>query len=318
MGTTDFSVPALKQLIASEHDVVAAYTQPDKPAGRGRAPLMPPVKVLAQELGIPVFQPDTLKEPSEIDRLAELGPDAVAVSAFGQILPQEVLDLPVFGCLNIHPSLLPRYRGPSPVASAILAGEAETGVTIMLMDAGMDTGPILAQRRVPISAEDTTGSLELRLAEEGADLLMATLPPWFEHKLAPQRQINREASYTTRISKKDGELNWQLSAEELNRRVRAFNPRPGCYTRWQGKILKVLKTRVIPSTSQVEPGLVVEIPDTAGVPAGVGTGNGILGLMEVQLEGKNAMPVADFLRGQKNFIGRKLGQGTSRRDTNKN
>ncbi len=307
MGTPDFSLPALRRLINSQYDVVAVYTQPDKPSGRGRLPGMPAAKVLAQEHGIAIFQPETLRNPLEIERLASLAPDAVIVVAFGQILPQELLDIPAFGCLNIHPSLLPRHRGSSPVASAILAGEAETGVTIMLLDAGMDTGPILSQLRVPIKSDDTTGSLEVKLAEIGADLLMKTLPQWFEHKPAPQRQLDSEASYTSRISRKDGELKWQLPAEVLELHVRAFYPWPGGYTRWQGKILKVVKAVSLPSMGQVEPGMVMELTGVADVPAGVGTGEGILGLVMVQLEGKKAMPMADFLRGQKGFIGQKLG-----------
>ncbi len=307
MGTPEFSLPALKRLIASEYDVMAVYTQPDKPVGRQRTPGMPPVKVLAQEYGIPILQPETLNNPSEIERMAGLAPDAVVVVAFGQILPQDLLDIPPFGCLNIHPSLLPRYRGASPVASAILSGDKETGVTIMLLDAGMDTGPILSQQRVPIEPEDTTGSLEGRMAESGADLLMRTLPQWFEHKLAPQRQVDRDASYTPLLSKEDGELKWQLPAEALEQRVRAFSPWPGCFTRWQGKILKVLAAVPLHSVGRVEPGLVMEVPDVAGVPAGVGTGTGILGLIMVQLEGRKAMPMADFLRGQKDFIGQTVG-----------
>ncbi len=307
MGTPEFSIPALERLIASEYEIVAVYTRPDKSAGRGRDPSMPPVKVMAQAHGIPLFQPETLKSSSEIEHLASLKPDVGIVIAFGQILPQEVLDIPGFGFLNIHPSLLPRYRGASPVASAILAGEAETGVTIMLLDAGMDTGPILARSRLSIDSEDTTESLEARLAEVGADLLIETLRRWFEQKLVPERQDNREATYTARISKNDGELNWQLPAEELVRRIRAFHPWPGCYTRWRGKTLKVLKAISLPSAERVEPGLVIEMPVESEIPVGIGTGEGILGLSLVQLEGKKSMPITDFLRGQKGFFGQKMG-----------
>ena len=307
MGTPQFSVPALERLIASEHEVVAVYTQPDRLAGRGRKQSLPPIKKVAQGQGISVFQPGTLNDPSKVDRLASLKPDAIVVVAFGQILPQDVLDVPGFGCLNIHPSLLPKYRGASPVASAIMAGDEETGVTIMLLDAGMDTGPVLAQRKVPIDSKDTTESLEARLAEVGADLLMETLPEWFEHKLVPERQDNREAVYTSRISKRDGELDWRLPAVELGWRVRAFHPWPGCYTRWKGRTLKILEAVPLAATTQVEPGMVVALPAEGGVPVGVGTGEGVLGLLKIQLEGKKAVSVTDFLRGQKGFIGDKLG-----------
>ena len=209
--------------------------------------------------------------------------------------------------MNIHPSLLPKYRGASPVASAIMTGDEETGVTIMLLDAGMDTGPVLAQRKLPIDSRDTTASLEARLAEVGADLLLETLPEWFEHKLFPKRQDNREAVYTSLIFKRDGELDWHLPAVELGWRVRAFYPWPGCYTRWKGKTLKILEAVPLAVAARVEPGMVVALPVEGRVPAGVGTGEGVLGLRKIQLEGKKAVSVADFLRGQKGFIGDKLG-----------
>ncbi|MFP3974600.1 MAG: methionyl-tRNA formyltransferase [Dehalococcoidia bacterium] len=305
MGTPEFSVPALKKLIASEHDIIAVYTQMDKPAGRGKAPTPPPVKKVAEENGLTVFQPKSLRD--EAGRLRSLAPDIIVVAAFGQILPQSVLDIPGLGGLNIHPSLLPKYRGASPIASAILSGNEETGVTIMLMDTGMDTGPILAQRRIPIDSEDTAESLEGKLAEAGAELLMKALPEWAEGRITPQPQRDEEANYTSPLSKADGKMDWNLSAGELWRRVRALYPWPGCYTRWQGKMLKVLDAVPVPSTEGASPGVVVSLPDGAPAPVGVGTGEGILGLRRIQLEGKKAMSANDFLRGQRGFIGAKLG-----------
>ena len=309
MGTPDFSVPALKRLISSEHEIVAVYTQPDSLAGRGRTPMPPPVKRVAQDHGLTVFQPERLGDKAEIERLVSLNPNAIVVAAFGQMLPQAVLDIPHFGCLNVHPSLLPRYRGASPIASAILAGDEETGVTIMLMDAGMDTGPVLSQKRVPIDSDDTTESLGAKLAQVGADLLIETLPEWVEHRLVPQPQKEENATCTKPISKSDGEIDWNLPAVELGRRVRAFYPWPGCYTRRQGKFIKVkvLEAITLPSGAEVEPGMVVSLPSELETPVGVGTGEGILGLRRIQLEGKRAMSAEEFLRGQREFIGQRLG-----------
>ncbi|MBT9149415.1 MAG: Methionyl-tRNA formyltransferase [Dehalococcoidia bacterium] len=304
MGTPEFSVIILRRLISSEHEVIAVYSQVDKLAGRGRISTAPPVKRVAQEHGLAVFQPKRLRDKAEVGRLADLKPDVVVVAAFGQILPQEVLDIPEFGCLNVHPSLLPRHRGASPIVSAILAGDAETGITIMLMDAGMDTGPVLSQERVSIYGKDTAVSLGSRLAQVGADLLIETLPQWFEHRLQPQPQKEEDATYTRPILKSDGEIDWNLPATELWRRVRAFYPWPGCFTLWQGKVLKILEAVALPPGGEVEPGMVVSL--SSEVPVGVGTGEGILGLHRVQIEGKRPMPAAEFLHGQRTFIGQRL------------
>jgi methionyl-tRNA formyltransferase len=305
MGTPEFSVPPLRRLISSKHELIAVYSQPDKPAGRGLVAIASPVKQLAQGHGLAVFQPKRLRDKSEVAQLADLKPDAIVVAAFGQILPQEVLDIPEFGCLNVHPSLLPHYRGASPISSAILAGDEETGVTIILMDAGMDTGPILIQRMVSIRDEDTAQSLGNRLAQIGADLLMETLPQWFDGRLAPRPQKEEDATYTKPILKADGKIDWNLPATELWRRVRAFYPWPGCFTLWQGKVLKILEAVALPYAEKVEPGTVVML--SSGAPVGVGTGEGILGLRQVQIEGKRTVSAAEFLRGQRIFIGQRLG-----------
>lgn len=307
MGTPRFSLPALEKLVNSEHNLMAVYTQQDKASGRGRKRTPSPVKELAVKHGIDVFQPGRLDDPNEIERLRSINPDLIAVAAFGRILPLEILEIPPFGCLNIHPSLLPLYRGASPVASAILSGDEETGVTIMLMDSGLDTGPILAQSKLPIEKTDTTESLEIKLAESGADLLVTVLPKWFEHKLEPKRQDNREATYTRRISKWDGKLNWDLPAETLCRNIRAYYPWPGGFTMWKGKVLKILEAMPLPGNNNTEPGRVVVPEHGTGVPVGIECGKGVLGLSSVQLEGKKPMSATEFLRGQRGFIGDKLG-----------
>ncbi|MFO8009357.1 MAG: methionyl-tRNA formyltransferase [Dehalococcoidia bacterium] len=307
MGTPQFSLPALEKLVNSEHNLMAVYTQQDKASGRGRKRTPGPVKELAVKHGVDVFQPERLDDPNEIERLRSIKPDLIAVAAFGQILPPAVLEIPPFGCLNIHPSLLPRYRGASPVASAILSGDEETGVTIMLMEPGLDTGPILAQSNLPIEKTDTTESLEIKLAESGADLFMTVLPEWFEHKLEPKRQDNREATYTRRISKWDGKLDWDLPAETLSRRIRAYYPWPGGFTMWKGKVLKILGAMPLPVDRNIEPGRVVVPGHRTGFPVAVECGKGVLGLSSVQLEGKKPMSATEFLRGQRGFIGDKLG-----------
>lgn len=306
MGSPQFAVPILRSLLRSPYHVVAVYTQPDKPVGRSRRIALPPVKRLAMEHGVPVIQPKTLKSAEALGELASFKPELIVVSAFGHILPQEVLALPKFGCLNVHPSLLPRHRGPSPVAASILCGDQPTGVTIMLMDVGIDSGPILAQRKVGISFTDTAGSLASKLASVGAELLIETLPEWLEGKLEPQPQDEAEATYSKLITSEDGEIDWRLSAVELWQMARAYNPWPGCYTWWKGKRLKIPKTTPFGDVAKGEVGEVVALPEPPEV--GVSTGRGILGLCQVQLEGKHEMSVDDFIRGRRDFIGSILGR----------
>jgi len=308
MGTPDFAVPILKYLLCSselvsESHVVAAYTQPDKQAGRGRRVIMPPVKRLAMENSILVIQPETLKSTKILEEMAGLRPELVVVAAYGHILPQAILSLPKFGCLNVHPSLLPRHRGPSPVANAILCGDESTGVTIMLMDAGMDSGPILAQRKVNISPEDTTGVLTSRLAKVGGELLLETLPKWTSGKLEPRPQDEREATYSKPISKNDAEIDWHLPAMKLWLRLRAYNPWPGCHTLWKGKRLRVLAAVALSDVVKGRVGEVVALPKGISAQVGVVTGEGILGLCQIQLEGKRQMSVKEFVLGQRDFIG---------------
>jgi len=306
MGTPRFAAVLLEALLQSSCQVLAVYTQPDKPAGRGRPVIIPPVKKLALERQIPVIQPETLKSSDVVDKLVSFQPELIVVAAYGAILPTEVLSLPKFACLNVHPSLLPRHRGPSPVAYAILCGDELAGVTIMLMDAGMDTGPILAQEKAGLSFMDTTDSLSAKLADLGAKLLLETLPGWLNQELRPQVQDEAQATYSKLITSKDAEIDWHLSAVELWRRIRAYNPWPISYTWYQGKRLRIHRSIPFGNVAEGETGEVIALPESPGV--GVVTGDGILGLCQVQLEGRREMSVDDFVRGKRDFIGYVLGQ----------
>lgn len=306
MGTPQFAVTILESLLQGPYQILAVYTQPDKPAGRGRPVVFPPVKKLALERQIPVIQHGSLKSSEVMEKLASFQPELIIVAAFASILPPEVLSLPKFTCLNVHPSLLPRHRGPSPIANTILCGDELTGVTIMLMDRGLDTGPILAQRKVGISFMDTTGSLSSKLADVGAALLLEALPKWLGGELTPYAQDESQATYSKLITSKDGEIDWHLSALELWRRVRAYNPWPSCYTWCQGKRLKIHKAIPLGDMRQGEIGEVIALAEQPGV--GVVTRHGILGLCQVQLEGKREMLANDFVRGKRDFIGCVLGR----------
>ena len=286
--------------------MVAVYTQPDKRAGRGQRLTFSPVKEVALSLGLEVVQPESLKNAGVVRHLSSYAPEVIVIAAFGKILPAEVLALPRFGCVNVHPSLLPRYRGPSPVAAAILNGDETTGVTIMLLDEGVDSGPILSQQEVPILEDDTTGSLSARLAEAGARLLIETLPLWIKGKIVPKSQDESQASYSGLVGKEAGRVDWQLPAVEIWRRVRAFEPSPGSYTWWKGKRLKLCKVVPLEVALQAEPGDVVVLPRGLSAVVGVGTGRGILGLISVHPEGKRQMSVEEFIRGQRDFVGSKL------------
>ncbi|MBI2854622.1 MAG: methionyl-tRNA formyltransferase [Chloroflexi bacterium] len=305
MGTPEFAVPSLEALLSVGYNIVAVYTQPDRPAGRGRALTASPVKKLAESKGIENVQPLKLRDPSDIQKLASLAPDVVVVSAYGQILPQAVLDIPRYGCINIHPSLLPRWRGASPIPWAILEGDEATGVTIMLMDAGMDTGPILNQAHEHILPDDTAATLSERLAKLGSALLVETLPMWLNGEIRPYPQDNSRATYSRTITKEDGEMGWERPAAELWRRVRAFQPWPTCYTWYQGKMLKVLDCMALPDRPGCVPGRVVPISpeETNDAEVGVETGEGVLGLRRVQPEGKREMWASDFARGARGFVG---------------
>ena len=306
MGTPEFAVPSLEYLILNQYEVVAVYTQPDRPAGRGRSLASPPVKRAALAWELPVVQPVNLRRPEVVTQLASFHPDVIVVAAYGQILPRAVLDVPGYGCINIHPSLLPRFRGASPVAAAILAGDEFTGVSIMLMDAGLDTGPVLARAQIPVSGQDTTGSLTAKLSLISAKLLLEVLSRWSRGELTPQPQDEAKATYCDSISKEESEIDWNLPAIDIWRQVRAFQPWPECYTIWQGRQLKIIEAVLLAAEANLEVGRVVALtPTREGSEAafGVRTGDGILGVSKVQLEGKRAMSAAEFLRGHKQFIG---------------
>jgi methionyl-tRNA formyltransferase len=319
MGTPSFAVHALEALIANRapglllpqgYDIATVITRPDKPSGRGKEVVFSPVKQVALAHGLPVWQPGSLKRPENIETLAAYAADLYIVAAFGQILPQAVLDLPQYGTLNIHASLLPRYRGVSPISEAILQGERETGVTIMLIDAGVDTGPILLQRAIPIAENDTTGSLTAKLADLGAGALLAALPLWVTGALQPQPQNEREASYTRMLRKEDGEIDWHRSAARLAHEVRAYSPWPGSYTTWRGKMLKILEAHALATTEtrDVTPGTVMLRQENGTPSLQVATGEGALVLDRLQLEGKKGMSADEFVRGYANIMGDVLGE----------
>ena len=312
MGSPEYAIPTLAALHA-QHQVVLVVTQPDRRQGRGRKLSAPPVKVQALELGLPVWQPTTLRSADAAARLRETGADVYVTAAIGLLLPKTVLALPPHGTLNLHASLLPRWRGAAPVAQAILHGDAETGVTLMRTDPGIDTGPILAQVRCPIRADDTTAALTERLAQQGADLLVETLPRWLAGQIEPQPQPAEGVTYAPRLTKDDGRIDWTLPAEQIARMLRAYTPWPGAYTAYQGKRLRLLRANALPATSidasfdasiEEPPGTVFTL---AGGQIAVATGQGALALHELQLAGKKAQPIEVFLRGQRAFVGATLG-----------
>ena len=306
MGTPDFALPTLMALADAHFDLVGVVTQPDRPTGRGRRLAAPPVKQVSLEHDLPLFQPRSLRTPESVAQLAAWEPDAIVVAAFGQILSQQVLDLPSHGCLNVHASLLPRWRGAAPVPAAILTGDEVTGVTIMLMDAGLDTGPILAQREEPIQPDDTQAKLEGRLARLGAELLVETLPPYLAGDMLPRPQPEEGVTYARQLRKQDGQLDWSRPAIELERRVRAFNPWPGAFTTWRGQRLKVLQAIPLPGwRGDAPPGTFIALDDDGTI--AVATGEGALHLQEVQLAGKQVMDIAAFLCGQRDCVGSCLG-----------
>lgn len=308
MGSDSFSVPIFDALLRHGPDlrvpvaVAGAVTRPDARAGRGRKLSVSPVKVLADGAGVPVLQPERVRNEDAVADILTLSPDVIVVASYGQILPRRLLDTPPGKCLNLHPSLLPRYRGSSPVAAAILNADRMTGTTLMVVRPRMDAGPILDQEEAGIAANETKGELEQRLAELSADLLLRDLSAWLEGRLEPRPQDDAEATYTSRITKEDGLIDWSLPAEEIGRRVRAFNPWPTAYTYWSGRQLRVLRAGVQATTGAA--GRVMGLTD-AGL--SVGTGEGSLILEVVQLAGGRPLPAAEFVRGHAGVLGAQLG-----------
>jgi methionyl-tRNA formyltransferase len=298
MGTPSFAVPALRQLVLNKYEVAAVYTKQDKPTGRGQELSFSAVKSTALELGLKVLQPDSLKKAETLAELAVLSPDLVIVVAFGQILPPEVLRLPRYGCINIHPSLLPRHRGAAPVVSTILCGDKWSGVSLMQMDEGLDTGPIIAQNHVLVRDDDTAGILSGKLSFISANMLTDILPRWIKGTIVPHPQDATQATYFKPMEKEAGEINWTLPAVNIWRQVRAYQPWPGAFTRFNGKILKILEALPHEMACTAPVGSIVPLMRGCGVT----TGEGILELRRLQIEGKQAMSAADFLNGHQSFM----------------
>jgi methionyl-tRNA formyltransferase len=303
MGTPEFAIPPLQHILLEGHQIVAVYTPPDKPAGRGRNPAPPPLKTAGFAWGLLVIQVPSLKSGEALERIAALRPECIVVAAFGQILPQAVLDIPRHGCINIHPSLLPRYRGSMPVAASILAGDIFTGVSIMRMDAGLDTGPIYSQAQIPVSAGDTTGSLTAKLSQVSARMLPEVLAGVSSGKLSARPQSRDGANYFGELKKEEGRIDWHDTADSIGRRVRAFQPWPGAFTHWQRKQLKILEAVPLFEKETFEAGRVIELSKEAGTSFGVAAVKGVVGVRKIQMEGKRAMSAEEFLRGQPGILG---------------
>lgn len=305
MGTPDFAVGALRRLYEDGHEILAVVTQPDKPQGRKMVMTPPAVKAEALRLGLPVYQPKKIRDAESIAYLEKLAPDVIVVAAFGQIIPKAILDLPKYGCLNIHASLLPKYRGAAPIQWAIIDGEKETGVTIMRMDEGLDTGDMLTKCIVPITEEETGGSLFDKLSTAGAELLSTTLKRLETEEIPGEKQpAESPTAYAGMIKRDTGRIDWTKDAAYLERLVRGLTPWPGCSTGLHDKQLKLWKCRVGAAGTEGAPGTVCEVKKDALC---VQTGDGVLEILELQLEGKKRMDAATFLRGYKVETGTVLG-----------
>lgn len=305
MGTPDFAVNTLQALIDSEYDVVGVVTQPDKPKGRGKTMQFTPVKELAVQYEIPVYQPVRVKDAKFIETLKAMEPDLIVVAAFGQILPEEILNMPPYGCINVHASLLPKYRGAAPIQWCILNGEKETGVTIMYMEKGLDTGDMIAKVVVPIDEHDTGDSLHDKLAVAGAKLLVDTLPALFAGAIVREKQDDTQSSYAKMLSKDMGRIDFTKKAPAIVRLIRGMNSWPSAYTTWHGKRLKLHAAEALPEIYEVRPGQIAGI-DKSGIT--IGCGLGAIHVTSLQLEGKKRMDADAFLRGNAMEIGDILGE----------
>ncbi len=298
-GTPEFAATALAALIDARFEVVAVYTQPDRPAGRGRKLQPSPVKKMAEEHAIPVFQPETLKSSGAVAQLRALKPDVMVVAAYGLLLPPEVLELPPYGCLNIHASLLPRWRGAAPIQRAILAGDRETGITIMQMDEGLDTGAMLLKKSCPIHPDDTAASLHDRLARLGAEAIVEALQQLPQGRLIAEQQDDKQACYARKLSKQEAVIDWHLPAVTLDRLVRAFNPWPVAQTSLEGKTLRIWAARPLAENPGAAPGTIIE---TGPEGIDVACGEGVLRLTKLQPAGGKPMDVAAFLNGHAHLL----------------
>lgn len=300
MGTPDFAVGTLQEVVKAGHKVLGVVTQPDKPKGRGKTLQPTPVKAAAQELGIAVYQPKSIKTPEFVETLRKLQPEAIVVVAFGQLISREILELPPHGCLNVHASLLPKYRGAAPVQWAVLCGEIESGVTVMRMDEGLDTGDMLAKASVPLAPDETGGSLFDKLSVLGAKLLAETLGKLEKGEITAEVQpADSPTPYAAMIQKSMGSIDWQKDADEIERLTRGLDPWPGTFTHFKGKTLKIFKVRLCsPEDSENQKEAVPgQVLDAGAEGISVKCGQGCLRIEELQLEGKKRMPAADFLRG---------------------
>lgn len=293
MGSPDFALPSL-QTLSQHYDVVGVITQPDKPSGRGRELKSPPVKILAQELNIPIIQPEKLRDTHQLEIWQ---PDLIVVAAFGQILKKNILDFPKYGCLNVHASLLPRWRGAAPINAAILAGDDETGITIMKMDVGLDTGDMLTKKTMRLMPDVTAGSAFQTLSTLGAELLIQTIPDYVNGKIIPQPQNNELATYAPMLKKEDGKLNFNDSVVNLERRIRAMTPWPSAWFEWNGNLLKVMKASTVSQKKGLENGNRLTVNERPAVVCQ----DGVLVLEEVQPAGKKIMSGKSFLLGAKNW-----------------
>lgn len=303
MGTPQFAVPPLQTLAEAGHDIAAVITRTDKPAGRGRGIAAPPVKLFALERHLSLYQPKRVRDPEFIENLHRVAPDVIVVAAYGQILPKAILALPKHGCINIHASLLPSYRGAAPINWAIIRGDRETGITIMQMDEGMDTGNILMQESIPIGPDDTAGALTEKLSALGARMIAAALPLIVSGSLKPRSQDPAKASLAPLLKKEDGLIDWTLSAGELHNRVRGFTPWPGAFTFLDGDLVKILKTVTVPGSGK--PGAITA---EGGTRLLVGTGEGLLRIITIQPAGKKPMDASEFLRGHRGVEGKTFGK----------
>lgn len=294
MGTPEFAVPCLQKIIDEGHEVVAVVTQPDKPKGRGKKLAMPPVKELALKYDIPVYQPLKAREESFVDTLKEMNPELIVVVAFGQILPKSILDIPKYGCVNVHASLLPRYRGAAPLNWVIINGEEKTGVTTMYMDEGLDTGDMILKSEIPLDDEITAGELHDKMMIDGAKVLKETIDLIEKGEAPREKQSNEDTCYSPIMNKSLGNIDWKKSAIDIHNLVRGINPWPSAYTTYEGQTMKIWKTKVIDKNSDKDPGTIISV-DKEGI--NVSTSEGILRIKEIQMAGKKRMEVPEYIKG---------------------